>query len=95
MIKNKLYITFDKLWYLLLCCTFSITLPAQDINIDSLQQLIENAPDERTKVRETTTLAHAITADQPVVAKQTLLEILPLAQSLEDEILVEVYYFII
>ncbi|MCG8331271.1 MAG: tetratricopeptide repeat protein [Chitinophagales bacterium] len=94
MIINRLYFIFPKLWYLLLCSTLGIALPAQDINIDSLQQLIDTAPNEYTKVKETTTLAHAITIDHPFVAKQSLLEILPLAQSLDDKIVVEVYYFL-
>ena len=94
MTNNRLYKTLPGLWCLLLCSVLSIALPAQDVNVDSLQQLIENAPDKPTKVRETTTLANVITSGQPIVAKQSLLEILPLAQSLEDDILVDVYYFL-
>ena len=94
MIINRLHSISYKFCHLLLCCILGVALSAQDVNVDSLQQLIETAPGDYAKVKETTTLAHAITPDQPAVAKQSLLAILPLAESLEDKLLVEVYYFL-
>ncbi|MEM1319415.1 MAG: ATP-binding protein [Bacteroidota bacterium] len=90
---NGYLMYFKSLYWVLIFTLSAACLPAQN-TIDSLQNLVDKATDDLTRVKQTHALAEALMDSEPDRALLLLQQIYPMAESLNDPVLAEIAYSI-